>query len=201
MLISPLVIGAALLMAGCSSTPAPAPPPAAAEPPPADQVKTEPLTPQRLQTMWWSWTSSAEPGQNPVEDPTGQYCGDSQPFGVWLIASTSTGTADRHCQVPSTLPLAGPAAAQVTKDEKGCAAFLDAAKGEAQLDGKPVRLDKMAPTKITYETEKGTQEGFSCGLWLRVEPLAPGEHRLSVKGSSGSFASEVNYDLTVVKLP
>ncbi|ALG06108.1 hypothetical protein AOZ06_03505 [Kibdelosporangium phytohabitans] len=201
MLIGPLLIGSALLLAACSGTPAPAPAPSApAEQAPAEQVKTEPLTPQRLQSLWWSWTSSAEPGQSPVEDTTGQYCGDSQPFGVWLLASTSSGTADRHCQVPAALPIAGPAAAQVTKDQSGCTTFLAAAKGEATLDGKPVQLEKMEPTKITYETEQGSKEGFSCGLWFRAGPLSPGQHTLTLRGSSGSFTSEVNYNLTVVRL-
>ncbi|ONI78973.1 hypothetical protein ALI144C_27910 [Actinosynnema sp. ALI-1.44] len=158
------------------------------------------MTPQRLQTLWWSWASSAAPGQSPVEDATGQYCGDSQPFGVWLVAGTASGTADRHCQVPAALPLAGPAAAQVTKDQNDCAAFLAAAKGEVLLDGKPVQLEKMEPTKITYETEQGSKEGFSCGLWFRANPLSPGQHTLTLRGSSGSFANEVNYDLAVVKL-
>lgn len=201
-LLGPLVISAALALAACSSTPPASVPPSAPSPAQAsaDQVKTEPLTPQRLQSLWWSWTSSAEPGQSPVEDATGQYCGDSQPFGVWLVAGTSTGTADRHCQIPATLPIAGPAVAKVTKDQNGCATFLAAAKGEALLDGKPVQLEKTEPTKITYDSEQGSQEGFSCGLWVRVAPLSPGEHRLTLKGSSGGFASEVNYELSVVNL-
>ncbi|MFC0114717.1 hypothetical protein [Kibdelosporangium aridum] len=205
MIRRPVLIGAAaLLLAGCSSTPEPAPastPPAPAAEPAAEQVKAEPLTPQRLQTVWWSWASSAEPGQNPVEDPTGQYCGDSQPFGVWLIAGTPGGTADRHCQVPATLPLAGPAATQVTQDAASCTRFLATAKGEALLDGKPVQLEKIEPTKITYDTEQGVKEGYSCGLWVRIDPLSPGQHTLTLRGSSGTFNNEANYDLTVVRLP
>lgn len=195
----PVLLGvAALVLAGCSSTPPPAPP---SDAPPVEQVKAEPLTPQRLQELWWSWASSAAPGQSPVEDTNGQYCGDSQPFGVWLIAGTRGGTADRRCQVPSTLPIAGPVLGQVTPDAAACTKFLEAAKGEAQLDGKPQELEKIAPTKITYESDKGKQEGFSCGLWLKVEPLSPGEHTLTLRGTSGSLTSEANYDLTVVRLP
>ncbi len=200
-----MLIAAAFLLAGCSSSGTPAPaapaPPSQPDTPVAEQVKAEPLTPEKLQTLWWSWASSAEPGQNPVEDPTGQYCGDSQPFGVWLVAGTKGGTADRHCQVPSTLPLAGPAVNMIAPDAAACTKFLNAAKGEALVDDKPQQLEKIEPMKITYDSEQGPQQGFGCGLWVRVNPLAPGEHTLTLRGSSGSMSTEANYDLTVVKLP
>lgn len=164
-------------------------------------MKAEPLTPEKLQSLWWSWASSAEPGQNPVDDATGQYCGDSQPFGVWLVAGTHGGAADRHCQVPATLPIAGPAVNLVAADAASCTKFLGAAKGEALVDDKPQQLEKIEPMKITYDSEQGPQQGYGCGLWVRVQPLPPGEHTLTLRGSSGSFSTEANYDLTVVRLP
>ncbi|MBP2321087.1 hypothetical protein JOF56_001472 [Kibdelosporangium banguiense] len=201
MIRRPVSIGVAalLLLAGCSSTPpAPSPEPASDDQP-VEQVKAEPLTPERLQSLWWSWANSADP--SPVADPTGQYCGDSQPFGVWLVAGTNGGTADRHCQVPATLPIAGPAIGHIAPDAAACTKFLTAAKGEALLDDKPVQLEKAEPTKISYDTGGGSKEGFSCGLWVRLQPLSPGEHTLTLRGSSGSQTSEANYDLTVVRLP
>jgi hypothetical protein len=199
----PVLLGVtALLLAGCSSTPPASSEPAPAETPlTAEQVKVEPLAPEKLQSLWWSWASSAEPGQSPVEDSTGQYCGDSQPFGVWLVAGTYGGTADRRCQVPSTLPIAGPAVNLVAPDAATCSTFLTAAKGEALVDGKAVELEKIEPVKISYDSEQGTRTGFGCGLWARVQPLPPGEHTLTLRGSSGSFSTEANYDLTVVRLP
>lgn len=203
MIRRPVFIGVAalLFLAGCSSTPqepqsAPAPAP---DEVPAERVSTEPLTPERLQTLWWSWASSADPG--PVADPTGQSCGDSQPFGVWLVAGSRGGAADRHCQVPATLPLAGPAIGHIAADAAACGRFLTAAKGEALLDEKPLPLERTEPTKISYDTGAGVREGFSCGLWVRVQPLSPGEHTLTLRGSSGTETSEANYDLTVVRLP
>jgi hypothetical protein len=198
----PVFIGvAALLLAGCSST-SPEPQSAAAAAPddqPAQQVKAEPLTPERLQSLWWSWANSADPG--PMADPTGQFCGDSQPFGVWLVAGTNGGTADRHCQVPATLPIAGPVIGHIAPDAAGCTKFLAEAKGEALLDDKPVPLTRTEPTRISYDTGGGSKDGYSCGLWMRIEPLSPGEHKLTLKGSSGTRTSEANYDLTVVRLP
>jgi hypothetical protein len=203
-----MLIGAAVLiaLAGCSTTPPPAAAPTSApagtEPADAEvaQPKAETLTPERLQTLWWSWASSAEPGQSPVEDSTGQYCGDSQPFGVWLVAGTLGGTVNRHCQVPSTLPIAGPAINLVSPNAATCKAFLDKAKGEALLDGKPVQLEKIDPIKIAYDSEQGRKEAFGCGLWARVQPLSPGEHSLTLRGSSGELSVEADYDLTVVQL-
>jgi hypothetical protein len=166
--------------------------------PVAERVKAEPLTSEKLQSLWWSWAKSATP--SPVEDVTGQYCGDSQPFGVWLIAGSNGGTADRHCQVPATLPLAGPAIGHLVADAADCTQFLAAAQGEALLDDKPVTLDKVGPTKITYDTGTSTEEAYSCGLWVKVDPLPPGEHSLVLRGTSGSTTSEASYDLTVVNL-
>jgi hypothetical protein len=194
-----------LLLAGCSTpsvdSPAPAAPtPSMPDPTAAEQIKAEPLTAQRLQTLWWSWASSATP--SPLEDADGQLCADSQPFGVWLVAGAKTGTADRHCQVPSTLPIAGPAVTQVFPDEGACARFLADAKGEALLDNQPQKLEKIDPMKIQYDTDKGQKEGFGCGLWVRINPLPPGEHTLTLRGNTGAQATtEANYDLTVVKLP
>jgi hypothetical protein len=199
---------AALVLAACSSTPqqpsvAPTAPSASDQPAVdvPEQIKQEPLTAERLQTLWWSWASSAEPGQSPVDDTTGQYCGDSQPFGVWLVAGTHGGSADRHCQVPSTLTIAGPAVNMVAPDAASCAKFLGAAKGEALVDGKPQQLEKIDPAKISYDSGQGKQEGFGCGLYVKVQPLPPGEHTLTLRGSSGTFSTEANYDLTVVRLP
>jgi len=203
----PVSLGATaflLLLAGCSTTPSGndssgATTPSMPDPTVAEQVRAEPLTPERLQTLWWSWASSAEP--SPVDDTDGQLCGDSQPFGVWLVASTKTGTADRHCQVPSTLPIAGPAVSTVTPDAAACAKFLADAKGEALVDNQPQQLEKIDPMKIQYDTDKGQKEGYGCGLWVRINPLLPGEHTLTLRGNAGAQATEAHYDLTVVKLP
>jgi hypothetical protein len=194
-----------LLLAGCSTTPSsdtssPAgTTPSMPDPTAAEQIRDEPLTPVRLQTLWWSWASSAVP--SPVDDTDGQLCGDSQPFGVWLVAGTKSGTADRRCQVPSTLPIAGPAASTVTPDAAACARFLSDAKGEALVDNQPQKLEKIDPVKIQYDTDQGQKEGYSCGLWVRINPLPPGEHTLVLRGNTGNQATEANYDLTVVQLP
>jgi hypothetical protein len=198
-------VTAFLLLAGCSTSTPATPPvtgpttPSMPDPTAAEQVKAEPLTPERLETLWWSWANSASPG--PVDDTDGQQCADSQPFGVWLVAGTRSGTADRHCQVPSTLPIAGPAVTSVSPDAAGCAHFLADAKGEALLDNQPQQLEKIDPMKIRYDTDTGQKEGYVCGLWARINPLQPGEHTLTLRGTTGTKTTEANYDLTVVRLP
>ncbi|MFD1051229.1 hypothetical protein ACFQ1S_39680, partial [Kibdelosporangium lantanae] len=104
------------------------------------------------------------------------------------------------CQVPATLPIAGPAVSTVTADAAACAKFLTEAKGEALVDNQPQQLEKIDPMKIKYDTDKGQKEGYGCGLWVRINPLPPGEHTLTLRGNTGAQTTEANYDLTVVKL-
>ncbi|MBV6699046.1 hypothetical protein [Kitasatospora aureofaciens] len=44
-----------------------------------------------------------------------------------------------------------------------------------------------------------SQNTWACGLWVRLDPLAPGSHELAIRGESGSFSTAVDYRLEVVK--
>ncbi|WP_232667509.1 hypothetical protein [Pseudonocardia sp. TRM90224] len=183
-----------VLLASCSGAP-PAPSPAAPTDTPADTAAA--ITPARLQSLWWSWASSAPPGRSPVEDTTGAVCADNQPTEVWLVAGTFGGRAERRCQVPAGVSIAGPAVNAVTPDAEACTSFLAGARGDVVLDGAPEAVESIEPTEITYDAVDGRYRGFGCGLWFRLPPLSPGEHTLVISGSSGEFATEARYVLTV----
>ena len=54
-----------------------------------------------LTAEWWQWALSIPTGQNPQEDPTGQYCMIGQRGPIWFLAGVfGGGTATRACSVP-----------------------------------------------------------------------------------------------------
>lgn len=151
-----------------------------------------------LQSLWWTWVSTAPSGRDPVEDATGDHCDERQPDHVWLVAGTYGGTVRRECRVPSGVPLAGPAVTAVTPTRDACVDYLDQVAGEVMLDGKPQRLESLGPERITFESGDGLSDGYGCGLWVRIRPLDPGQHVLSLLGRRGSVKIEAVYHLTVV---
>ncbi|SDP32051.1 hypothetical protein SAMN04487905_103200 [Actinopolyspora xinjiangensis] len=159
--------------------------------------RNQPMTDAELQSRWWSWARSAPEGQDPVRDATGRFCAVNQPELVWFVAGTYGGTVRRSCRVPADSPLAGPVVNRITDTAAACGDFLAEAEGTASVDGTEITLRRIEPTGITYETRSGTVRGFGCGLWLRVPPLSPGKHTLTLRGSSGEFSTEARYELTV----
>ncbi|ASU81054.1 hypothetical protein CDG81_11510 [Actinopolyspora erythraea] len=132
-----------------------------------------------------------------MRDTTGRFCAVNQPERVWFVAGTYGGTVRRSCRVPAELPLAGPVVNRVTDTAAACEDFLAEAEGTASVDGTEVTLRRIEPTSITYETGSGAARGIGCGLWLRVPPLSPGKHTLTLRGSSGEFSTGARYELTV----
>ncbi|WP_371521924.1 hypothetical protein [Kitasatospora sp. NBC_01300] len=86
-----------------------------------------------------------------------------------------------------------------------CTAFMASAHGSAILDGQALEPERYEATAVQISAVDGnplTQGGGrfrtqACGLWVQLEPLAPGSHTLSIRGSSGSFAVSVDYKLQV----
>jgi hypothetical protein len=169
----------------------------------SSSLSRQPVSP--VQGRWWTWAASEPESTNPVSDPTGKFCDRNQPQDVWFLAGTFGGTVQRTCQVPAGRPLAAPLVNWVaTKAE--CEAFLADAKGEAVLDGKPVPPELLRDTDVLVTGvagnpvthEEGSFASDACGLWVRLPPLEPGAHTLTIRGSSGGFATGVDYTLIVV---
>lgn len=169
-------------------------------------LPAKPISPstESIQGRWWTWAASESEDTNPVMDTTGKFCDRSQPEDVWFLAGTFGGTAQRTCKVPATRPVVFPLVNQVGS-EASCKEFMATAKGKAVLDGKPVTSERMEEKDVAVTgapdnpltNEEGTAEYYACGIWVRLQPLQPGRHKLTIRGSSDGFRTGVDYTLIV----
>ncbi|NRQ36917.1 hypothetical protein HII36_34525 [Nonomuraea sp. NN258] len=115
---------------------------------------------------------------------------------MWFLAGTFGGTLRRSCTVPPGRPLDFPLVNK-TDTESGCRTFMATAKGRAVLDGRTIKPERLEEDDVLVTDAGVTDTTFACGLWVRLEPLKPGRHRLIIRGSSGTFRTGVDYTLTV----
>ncbi|WP_406270397.1 signal protein [Streptomyces sp. NBC_00191] len=141
---------------------------------------------------------------NPVADDDGSACDRNQPQDVWFLAGTFGGHVKRACSVPAGRPVAFPVV-NLFSDRADCAAFMSSAYGTVFLDGEKLEPETYEGESITVHSVRGnavTGTGGSitavgCGLWVRLQSLAPGAHTLRIRGQSGDFSTGVDYTLTV----
>ncbi|MER5625124.1 signal protein [Streptosporangium sp. NPDC002544] len=139
-----------------------------------------------------------------MTDATGEFCDRNQPEDVWFLAGTFGGTVQRTCRIPAGRPVVFPLVNQ-TGSAAQCKEIMATAEGRATLDGKPVtpeRLedDNVAVTGVAGNPltgAEGTTTSYACGIWVRLQPLRPGRHTLTIRGSSGDFHTGVDYTLIV----
>lgn len=69
---------------------------------------------------------------------------------------------------------------------------------------KQAPLERWQATPITITgvpgnpaSEEGTVRTYGCGIWAMIPELAPGPHKVAIRGTSGNFRTSVNYDLTI----
>ncbi|NEC91049.1 hypothetical protein G3I71_35800 [Streptomyces sp. SID12501] len=123
---------------------------------------------------------------------------------MWFLAGTFGGTVTRSCTVPAAVSVAFPLV-NLIGEAGDCTAFMASSKGSAVLDGQALKPERYEATTVRISAVDGnplTQSGGrfrtqACGLWVQLEPLAPGGHTLRIRGSSGSFAVSVDYKLQV----
>ncbi|NUT47924.1 MAG: signal protein [Saccharothrix sp.] len=158
-----------------------------------------------MQERWWTWAASSPDDRNPVVDTTGEFCAADQPTDVWFVAGTFGGAVERTCEVPAGRPIVGPVVNYVEDTQDGCTARTTGAEGEVTLDGRPQEVERLGPTRVTVRGaagnavtgEEGAFRAYACGLWVRIPPLAPGEHDLLIDGRSGDFHTSAHYRLLV----
>ncbi|MFC5890350.1 signal protein [Kitasatospora aburaviensis] len=172
------------------------------------KVDVRALSPAELQNRWWSWAGSTETARNPVVDTDGRHCAEGQRDGVWLLAGTFGTTTTRRCTVPADTPILFPVVNSYGTSTN-CLTFMDAAQGSAVLDGRNLTVEALGATQIRPERvengpvaeHRGYENSWACGLWVRLDGLAPGPHEIVFRGSSGDFATGVDYQLTVTDGP
>ncbi|MER8181993.1 signal protein [Kitasatospora sp. NPDC094015] len=209
-----LLIGASVLVSACSTTPASPHTDASSSPAGAATAAALPaagspsvrakLSAADLQGRWWTWAASSVSDSNPVSDQDGHLCAQGQTAGIWFLAGTFGGTVTRSCTVPAAVPVAFPLVNLFGK-AADCSAFMASAQGSAILDGQALEPERYEATAVQISAVDGnplTQGGGhfrtqACGLWVQLEPLAPGSHTLGIRGSSGSFAVTADYKLQV----
>ena len=158
------------------------------------------LSAAELQSRWWTWAASSVSDANPVSDQDGHLCGQGQTAGIWFLAGTFGETVTRSCTVPAAFPLLNRIG--TTAD---CDSFMASARGSAVLDGQalePERYEATAVQVVAVEgnpltSGEGAFRAQACGLWVQLDPLAPGSHTLGIRGSAGSFGVSVDYRLQV----
>jgi len=204
-LVAPVVC--ALLLAGCGtgqSTPGERPTSSAEKPTP-EQPALDVSDMENLHEMWWTWVARAPKERNPATDTTGKLCANDQPVGVWFVAPSYGLPVTRHCSMPADVPLAGPAVNLLSGVPGDCKRFMAGAKAAVTLDGDAVPSKAVDDEYVTfsalagnaYTGETGVYTIHGCRLWFSVPGLEPGEHTLTIQGSSEDVAGNVTYELTV----
>ncbi|WP_037334039.1 hypothetical protein [Saccharomonospora piscinae] len=163
-----------------------------------------PLDTADLQGRWWTWAASSEDDSNPVADPDGSRCAEDQPTDVWFLAGSFGERVTRTCTMPAAVPVAFPVVNYIG-DAESCDVFLSSARGSAVLDDRELEPQRHEATIVTVNAVEGNPvtgsggrfQTHACGLWVQLEPLAPGNHELRIRGASGSLEIAVDYELQV----
>ncbi|MET8700582.1 hypothetical protein ABZW10_17160 [Kitasatospora sp. NPDC004723] len=141
-------------------------------------------------------------------DTTGRWCAERQRENLWYLAGTTGGeVVDRTCAVPVGVPVLFPVVTMFG-ESADCQEFMDTARGSATLDGAPLTAEPIGATPIGFfgtpgnafgEAAEDAGDTWSCGLWVRLDPPAPGNHELTIRGEPGTldFSTGVNYHLRV----
>lgn len=204
-----LSLGALLLATACTSAPdhstAAPPAPAPAEEPaesPVPPLAVRSLTSAEMQYGWWNWAAGSPADRSPVLDRSGRWCAQRQHENIWYLAGTTGGGAvERTCTVPVGLPVLFPLVTRFG-EAPDCETFMDTAEGSATLDGAPLAAETLGATRIKlfgpadnpFGAEPTGENTWSCGLWVRMDPLAPGSHELAIRGEASDPAITVAVD-------
>ena len=179
--------------------------------------------------IWWQWLLSIPEDKSPAGDSTGEDCGTNQQGPIWFLAGTFGGSAERTCTIPSGKaimfsPINSECSYAEYPDEKTESDLLECAKtfqdqttsAQVTINGTAIEnLDQFRiqsppfnvtiPENNVFGVSSGPTQAVSDGLWVILNPLPVGEHKIGFKGSSvdfttgakNTFVSDANYNVIV----
>jgi len=176
-----------------------------------------------LTGSWWSWAAS-DPSPLVGDYKGGEQCEGEFVEGVFFLAGTTGGAAERTCTVPADTPLLFPVVNVACseaftnppdpKPYTKCAkniidAALEDSETFATLDGQELQIERIASGPFDWTIESGnpfglpagTYDAASDGLWVYLpEGLESGKYTLEFGGSffGGGFTVDTTYTLRVV---
>lgn len=183
----------------------------------------------RYQAKWWQWAMSLPLDRHPLTDTAD--CNEGQSGPVWFLGGLfDNGIADRTCTVPAGKALFFPVLnisyflTDPADTEENARALIgtimdNIVRMSVEIDGRPVRnLDRFRtqsklfnvgplPANAVFELPEGeTIATVDDGVYILLQPLAPGEHTIhfsgevfvpeEVLGFEYTFTQEATYHIT-----
>lgn len=173
--------------------------------------------------QWWVWASTILPlEQNPIVDPTGEFCTAGQSGPVFFLAGTFGDPATRTCTVPAGKALFfpivnamcwAPEDVEAFGSLKACTDFYmsHVTVLEAEVNGialadlpryRAASPDFTLPAPNIFGLD-GPRTSRSDGFWLMLAPLSAGGHQVHFRGVLDfpewefTFEVDATYHLTV----
>lgn len=164
---------------------------------------------------YWEWSRGASRSSSPADDETGRLCGERQSGAVWFLSgSNAQRPIVRRCEVPAGTPLVIPVLNVLAQGMPGTT--MDCTKADTMLrrvmdnplevrfsvDGidysEALRRVITGCFKLNDVGNSIQGNAFGDGLWAFLEPLPPGEHKVTFGGRlNDGFWQDVTYQLKV----
>ena len=165
--------------------------------------------------IWWKWCYSDPNGHNPIEDPTGELCANSQKNEeVWFLCGTFGGMVERTCHIPYGRTIFVPILNDIVsfqtdpqlKTERELHSYAKSDLDKtlllwAKLDDVEIKnLESFRVHSYLFEISlpgvnsrlKNTTSAVSDGFWLFFKHLTKGNHVLEFVGKKLEFDRLIN---------
>jgi hypothetical protein len=172
---------------------------------------------------WLKWCLEQPIESNPANDTTGKNCYQNQSGPVWFLAGTFGGPATRRCTIPMQKAIMFPIIEKecsfvedkdITTETDLISRTIDQTSRishlEASIDGVALQnlsryqvqtrvFDLVFPKNNVYSVQEGPTQAASNGVWVFLEPLSAGKHKIYFKGvhRQPDFHTEVTYELFI----
>jgi len=164
-------------------------------------------------TKWWAWLMSLPSNINPASDNSGVNCAQSQNGPVWFLAGSTTGKAERNCNIPSGKAILFPiidsecSYAEYPKlktesDLRKCAISQQGQTTHVQttVDGVNLQTSQMPrvqsplfdftfPKDNIFGAAAGHSQSVADGYYVFLKPLPVGKHEITFKAVSVEFTT------------